>query len=122
MRTKHFNPKSDRMMDCPCGCGTGLQPSIMVVLEVIREHFGVPVTITSGVRCKKYNSTIKGASKGSKHILGIAVDMKVKGVDPLEVYKFLDESGFSGILGLGIYWNRIHVDVRGSKARWDTTK
>jgi hypothetical protein len=45
------------------------------VFEPIREHFGVPIRISSGYRSKELNDKIKGASKTSDHCFGRAIDI-----------------------------------------------
>jgi hypothetical protein len=45
------------------------------VFQPIREHFGVPIYISSGYRSKALNSEIKGSSKTSQHSKGEAMDI-----------------------------------------------
>ena len=49
------------------------------VLDPIREHFGLPVTVNSGYRGKKLNKAIKG-SKNSQHCKGQAADIEIIGI------------------------------------------
>jgi uncharacterized protein YcbK (DUF882 family) len=44
------------------------------VLEPLREHFGVPIKINSGFRCRDLNDAVKGADN-SYHMKGRAVDI-----------------------------------------------
>ena len=44
------------------------------VLEPLREHFGVPIKINSGFRCRDLNDAVKGADN-SYHTKGRAVDI-----------------------------------------------
>ena len=44
------------------------------IFQPIRDHFGVPVGISSGFRCKKLNAAI-GGSKTSQHMSGSALDI-----------------------------------------------
>lgn len=49
-------------------------------LEKVRTHFGnKPIQITSGLRCQRYNDSLKGSIKHSKHVQGKAVDIYIKG-------------------------------------------
>ncbi len=48
------------------------------VFEPIREHFGVPIFISSGYRSKALNSFIKG-SPSSQHCKGQAIDIDMDG-------------------------------------------
>ena len=112
--TAHF--KSSEFA-CKCGCGASkVDSELMAVLELLRVYYNAPVTVTSGYRCPDHNQTVGGA-KASKHMEGIAADVKVKGITPDEVYHFLD-SLFPESYGLGLYKGWVHIDVRKSKARW----
>ena len=46
------------------------------VLEPLREHFGVPIKINSGFRCRDLNDAVKGADN-SYHMKGRAVDIQM---------------------------------------------
>lgn len=81
--TKNFDPKEFR---CECGgkycCGF---PSWMKKVELqnlqsIRTHYGKPMTVTCGLRCKGYNKKLKGSITNSKHLTGYATDFYMKGV------------------------------------------
>lgn len=107
---------------CKCGkyCnGFPVEPDEQLVklLENIRNHFGVPVTINSGVRCKTHNANVGGAS-ASQHMKGTAADIKVKGIAPAEVAAYA-ETLLPGTGGIGIYGTFVHVDVRKQKSRWN---
>lgn len=122
--THHFNPKHDKMMHCPC-CGEGqLSIATLLVLETVRMHFGVPVTITSGPRCTEHNKKVGGAEWTSQHLYEpherdpAAADIVVRGVPPNDVYDFLCRLPYANLLGIGGYTEFTHVDTRGYKARW----
>jgi zinc D-Ala-D-Ala carboxypeptidase len=44
------------------------------VFQKVRDHFGVPIAVTSGYRSKELNAAI-GGSKRSQHIQGRALDL-----------------------------------------------
>lgn len=48
------------------------------VFEPIREHFKVPIHISSGYRSKELNKAI-GGSSSSQHLLGQAIDIDMDG-------------------------------------------
>lgn len=81
--TKNFEPEEFK---CECGgryC-TGY-PSYMKKVELenlqsIRAHFGKPMTVTCGLRCKPYNASLAGSIPNSKHLNGYATDFYMKGV------------------------------------------
>lgn len=107
---------------CSCGCGFDTVDVLLNrVLQCLRDHFKRKVTITGGNRCKKKNKATKGASSTSLHMEGKAVDFVVKGVAPLEVYAYL-ETEYPDRYGIGLYDDRVHLDVRRDRARWDKRK
>lgn len=56
--------------------------------EQIREHFGVPITVSSGVRCPSHNAGVGGVPN-SKHLTGKAMDFSVKGVGAEQVLAYV---------------------------------
>ena len=120
--TAHFNPVLDPLLHCPC-CKTGqLSIATFILLETIREHFSAVVTVSSGPRCAKHNKDVGGA-KNSEHLIREdedvdAVDIKVKGHTPQEVYLYLKSLPYANLLGIGKYRTFVHVDPRGYAARW----
>jgi uncharacterized protein YcbK (DUF882 family) len=116
MKTKHFNKDTDKRLACPCCPNQDVLPTVYVALEMIRNHFGRPVKVTSGYRCTNYNKQVGGAPD-SRHLQGLAVDVVVVGIPPKMVYNFLDHH-FPDSFGLGLYNTFTHVDVRSKKARW----
>lgn len=76
-------------------------------LQQLRDHFDVPVTITSGCRCPAYNAYIGGA-RMSQHKRGTAADIVVKGVPPAEVARVARNLGLHVIE----YETFVHVDIR----------
>lgn len=61
---------------------------LLFCLQKVRDHFGKPVIVTSGLRCKTYNASLEGSSKNSAHKVGKAADIYIKGVAPSEIVKF----------------------------------
>ena len=110
-----------REFACKCGkCGGfPVEPSwdLLKILDKIREHFGAPVHVNSGVRCKNHNTACGGA-KSSQHLYGTAADIKVTGVPPAKVAEYA-ETMLPNNGGIGIYKTFTHVDVRSIKARWN---
>ena len=52
-----------------------LQYLCQTVLEPLREHFGMPVVISSGYRCKELNRVVGGV-RNSQHLTGEAADIQ----------------------------------------------
>lgn len=94
-----------------------ISDDLVDLLQKIRDHFGVVVTINSGYRTSTYNKKVGGATN-SQHVKGTAADIVAKGVDPLTVAQYAEylmpNSG-----GIGVYQTFTHVDVRTSRSRWD---
>lgn len=93
---------------------------VLTFLQTIRNHYGKPVIITSAYRTESRNKAVGGAGN-SQHLKGKAVDFYIKGVDEQELYLFCDKLiGDSG--GVGYYpdGHYVHIDTRGTKARWET--
>lgn len=103
---------------CNDGSDTVLISGDLVdLLQKIRDHFGVAVTINSGYRTSAYNKKVGGATN-SQHVKGTAADIVAKGIDPLTVAQYAEylmpNSG-----GIGVYQTFTHVDVRANRSRWD---
>lgn len=80
-------------------------------LQLIRDHFGAPITFDSAYRTETWNKKQKGAAK-SYHLTGQAFDIVVKGHTPLEVAQFAQTLGINGII---LYNTFVHVDSRSVK-------
>lgn len=106
---------------CKCGgkyCdGFPVEPAEATVraLDEIRRRLGVPVTVSSGVRCERHNANVDGV-KNSQHITGLAADLH-SSVSP-ERMKEVAEAVLGNTGGIGLYDWGIHVDTRATKARW----
>lgn len=98
-----------------CCSETPIDDNLVKYLQMIRDHFGAEVTISCGHRCATYNAKVKNAAKKSKHIDGLAADIKVAGVKPIEVAKYAESIGVKGI---GHYDTFVHIDTRTKKSFW----
>lgn len=105
-------------LKCKCGkCGSVLVDETLVArLQQIRDHFGKAVTVNSGYRCEKHNASPQvGGAKGSRHVKGMAADIRVSGITPQEVAKYAESIG---VLGIGLYDTFVHIDTRTAKSFW----
>ena len=100
-----------------------IDQTLVVLLQCIREHFGKPITITSGYRTAAHNKSVGGA-KSSQHLLGRAADIQVADTT-VEAVAAYAESLMPDWGGVGRYpikpgrargW--VHVDTRPNKSRW----
>lgn len=64
------------------------------VFEPVREHFGVPIRISSGYRSKELNDKTKGASKTSDHCFGRAIDIDNDGtsITNKQIFNFIKDN------------------------------
>ena len=102
-------------------CTDGSDPifidsDLVNVLQKIRNHFGKAVTITSAYRTPAKNKAVGGQTY-SQHLYGRAADIKVKGVAPKTVAKYV-ETIMKNTGGIGTYSTFTHIDTRATKARW----
>ena len=86
--------------------------------DAIRERLGVPLRVNSGLRCRQWNQIQDGAAN-SRHLYGDACDLgKPEGYTVNQMFDTAEDIiGSAG--GVGAYNWGIHIDKRGSKARWD---
>lgn len=96
---------------------------LIKTVQWLRDHFNVPVIITSTFRSHEYNLSIGGA-KNSFHTRGLAVDFyfRQRNLEIIpEIEKDVKERGpictaleTIGIKGFLFYTNFIHLDCRKS--------
>ena len=69
---------------CPCGrCGgfpVEPEEKLVRLADQVREHFGAPIIVSSGVRCQAHNDELDGSVKNSYHLRGKAMDFCVRGI------------------------------------------
>ena len=63
------------------------------IFEPIREHFGVPIHISSGYRSKELNAAV-GGSASSQHCQGEAIDIDMDGttITNAEIFNFIKDN------------------------------
>lgn len=89
-----------------------LNQDLLNALQMIHDHFGKAVTITSGYRSPAYSVSV-GGKENDQHTVGRAADIKVAGVKASTVQKYVRENHKElGIWGLGSATSFTHVDVR----------
>ena len=130
--TKNFHPEEFK---CRCGHCTGY-PSWMKKVELqnlqaIRTHYGKPMKVTSGLRCKWDNDhNCKGSIKNSKHLTGYACDFYMAGVTDslanrkkaIKWMKTLPNHGYSYGNGYNSNGASIRASYMGSAIHTDTNK
>jgi len=96
---------------CPCGCGLNIDDmdeDVVRDLDIARSRAGLPFVLTSTVRCKAYNATLKNASKTSSHPDGYAVDILCE--SSYHRFKIVTALMSAGFTRIGIGANFIHAD------------
>lgn len=66
-----------------------------LIFEPIREHFGIPIKLSSGYRCDALNKATPGASKTSQHSLGQAMDIDADilgGLTNTEIFNYIKDN------------------------------
>ena len=89
------------------------------MLDEIRERAGVPICISSGLRCPTHNEEVGGVSS-SRHMAGQAADM-VCSLTPADLYQIAVEVAgekIPGRGGIGLYPWGVHID-NGPYSRWN---
>lgn len=84
------------------------------LLQKIRNHFNKSVKITSGYRTATHNKKV-GGTKNSYHLVGMASDIQVTGVNPILVAMYAEKLNAGGI---GVYSTFVHIDTRQQNSRW----
>lgn len=80
---------------CKCGkyCnGYPAEPQekLIKVADKVREHFGSPATVSSGLRCTTHNANVGGVSN-SRHLSGKAMDFSIKGKTASQVLAYVQQ-------------------------------
>jgi hypothetical protein len=110
---------------CQCGgkyCnGYPAEPAEETVrmADEIRKRVGVPLTVNSGLRCKRHNAEVGGVPN-SLHTTGQAVDLSGN-ISPArlrEIAEQVQAEMVPGRGGLGLYSWGVHID-NGKKSRWN---
>lgn len=114
-----------RLFDAPCEASSmELSLRLIEFIDYLEDRLnhGAKITITSGYRKPKYNTMLreKGhlAAKASLHQYGMAVDLKIEGVNAEALWNYVRDLNFGGA---GYYHGEIvHIDV-GPARSWDET-
>jgi uncharacterized protein YcbK (DUF882 family) len=90
-------------------------------LQILRDHIGQAIHITSAYRTPAYNKSVGGSPK-SQHLTASAADIWVKGMTPVQLAAVVERLIAEKKLtfgGIGIYKTFVHVDIRKTRTRWN---
>lgn len=109
---KHFSREEFR---CKCGgkycTGFPAEPEekLVRIADAVRDHFGKPVSVSSGVRCQLHNAAVGGVSN-SRHLSGKAVDFCINGFSSQTILDYVQKQ--SGVrYAYAIDSNYVHMDI-----------
>lgn len=111
---------------CKCGCGLDdIDPLVVAALQRIRDRAGVPVIVTSGLRCSAHNLAEGGVPEtpgipmsGSRHLYGQAADFYVHGMSQGKLMNLVASMVKEGRIYVGYAYpisgseRAVHLDVR----------
>ena len=95
---------------------TGTSPKVLEIAEKIAFDLGKQLTINSAYRSGEANRRCGGAS-GSKHLEGLALDVRTVGYTNSEKVEYVRLAIEHGALAFGFYNRFIHFDIH-SKRNW----
>lgn len=87
----HYFTREEFRCTCPrCG-GFPVEPdeTLVRLADRVREHFGSPANVSSGVRCQAHNDELSGSAKNSYHLRGKAMDFAVRGVSGAKLLAYV---------------------------------
>lgn len=103
-----------------------LHGALMKIRAACEAKLGIKteLILVSGYRSLAHNTKVGGEPK-SLHMEAKAGDVKVRGLSPdfvAEIAMRLQVEGKIPMGGVGRYNTFTHVDIRGTRARWDNRK
>lgn len=112
IKTKNFNPASDQKLLCTCGhpdCDhRSVDQDTLNKVQLIRDDFGRPMTITSGGRCPNHPDELIKTAPGD-HQLCKAVDVEcTTKTDETKLKVLAGRHGATRVAG-GAYCGFVHL-------------
>ena len=95
---------------------TGTNAKVLEIAERVAFDMGRQLTVTSAFRTPELNRRCGGAS-GSKHLQGLAMDIRTMEMTNDEKVEFVRLCATYGALAFGFYNRFIHFDIH-SKRNW----
>lgn len=131
--TKSFAPEEFK---CDCGgryCTgypTYMKKAELINLQKIRNHYGVPMEVTQGVRCTGRNRELRGSVVNSGHLKGYACDFYMGGVTDtlanrkaaIKWMKKLDNTEYIYGDGINSYGYAVNAPYMGNAMHYEAHK
>ena len=101
---------------CKCGghyCNgdtAEMHTAVVDILQKIRNKYGIPIIVTSGVRCEQHNRNVDGTNS-SRHKKGKAIDFYVQGCAVSGSQLVKDAYAFGCRYAYSIDGYAVHIDV-----------
>lgn len=90
-----------------------LKPEMWQLLDKIRGECGFAFNITSGLRTKEENDSLKDSVSDSAHLSGLAVDIAC--TESSKRFKMIDVAIKNGIKRIGVGKTFVHLDIDPTK-------
>lgn len=85
-------------LTCHCGCGSmEMKDDFMRKLVALRDDLQVPLRVTSGFRCRRWNNHVSTTGEYGPHTTGRAVDIAIAGPDAFDLVRHALAREFTGI-------------------------
>jgi len=102
---------SEKEFRCKATGQCQMEPEFMELLQKLRAAYGKPIVVTSGYRSTKHPEEV-GKIRPGAHTYGVAVDIRIEGVEAFRLVKLAYDLGFRRIglaqKGSGRF---IHLDI-----------
>ena len=110
---------TDAEFACKCGragCSAlkAPHPALPLKLDVLRQLYGAPITVSSGIRCPEHNAAVGGVP-GSEHETGEGADLACP--NSSSRWRMVQAALKAGFRRIGIGKTFIHVGVSRSHAQ-----
>lgn len=108
---------SSSEFECPHCHQSPMDPLLISILQIIRDHVKLPIVVNSGYRCPEHNKRVGGVAN-SQHIFGKAADIYVEGWSNKQLLDVIRSLTVAKKIYVGYAYiiknsNRaVHIDVR----------
>lgn len=93
---------------CDCCGAMNISPELIRLLQLMRDSFGKPLSVTSGTRCQKHNKKV-GGSIASDHLVGKAADIAC--YDSMTRRELVHIALSVGVPTIGVKRDCIHLSI-----------